>query len=58
MNTRFEPRKRTALDGKVWWCIYDNLFHRLSTLVIHGRYPRRKDAQFAIDKTPDSEKFR
>lgn len=26
-QSRFEPRKRTALDGKVWWCIYDNGRH-------------------------------
>lgn len=23
-QSRFEPVKRTALDGKVWWCIVDH----------------------------------
>ena len=23
-QSRFEPLKRTALDGKVWWCVFDN----------------------------------
>ena len=23
-QSRFEPVRRTALDGKVWWCAYDN----------------------------------
>ena len=23
-QSRFEPVKRTALDGKVWWCILDH----------------------------------
>lgn len=23
-QSRFEPHKREALDGKVWWCTYDN----------------------------------
>lgn len=22
-NNNFVPRKRTALDGKVWWCVWD-----------------------------------
>ena len=23
-QSRFEPVQRTALDGKVWWCIFDH----------------------------------
>ena len=23
-RVRFVPAKRTALDGRVWWCIFDN----------------------------------
>ena len=23
-----EPRKRTALDGKEWWCVYDKRKNR------------------------------
>lgn len=22
-KARFVPAKRTAIDGKVWWCVYD-----------------------------------
>lgn len=47
---RFEPRKRTALDGRVWWCVYDNALHAWSTFLCHGRYKTRKAAQYAIDK--------
>ena len=23
-QSRFEPARRTALDGRVWWCIFDH----------------------------------
>lgn len=23
-QSRFEPVKRTALDGKLWWCLFDH----------------------------------
>ena len=46
----FEPRKRTALDGRVWWCVYDTDAHKWSTLLCFGKYSRRKDAQYAIDR--------
>ena len=44
-----EPRKRTALDGRVWWCVFDADTRKWSTLLCFGRYRRRKDAQYAID---------
>lgn len=47
---RFVPLKRTAIDGKVWWCIYDTANNCFSTLLCHGKYKRRKDAEFAIEK--------
>lgn len=47
---RFEPKKRTALDGRVWWCVYDNKCRAWSTFLCHGRYKTRKAAQDAIDK--------
>lgn len=47
---RFEPKKRTALDGHVWWCVFDNERHAWSTFLFHGRYKTRKAAQYAIDK--------
>ena len=49
MKKRYEPRKRTAIDGRVWWCIFDNARGEWSTLVFFGRYKTRKDAQFYID---------
>ena len=44
-----EPRKRTALDGKVWWCVFDTDTWKWSTLWCFGRYKLKKDCQFAID---------
>lgn len=52
MKTRFEPRQRTALDGRVWWCIFDKQTMRWSTFLCHGKYRTRHAAQYAIDKTP------
>lgn len=64
-QSRFEPVKRTALDGKVWWCLYDrrkNEYvawykkkmrrHVLVQLVIdlkHGRLPYEPDPGFSKD---------
>ena len=45
-----EPRKRTALDGKVWWCVFDTEAMKWSTLVCFTRYKTKRDCQFAIDK--------
>ena len=45
---RFEARKRTALDGRVWWCVYDNERHAWSTFLCHGRYKTRKACEQAI----------
>lgn len=46
---RFEPRKRTALDGVVWWVVWDLKENKYSTFTCFGRYPKKKDCQFAID---------
>lgn len=45
---RFEARKRTALDGRVWWCVYDKERHAWSTFLCHGRYKTRKACEQAI----------
>lgn len=45
---RFTPAKRTALDGRVWWCVWDSLKHDFSTLSCFGRYKRKKDCLYAI----------
>lgn len=46
----FEARKRTALDGKTWWCVFDTDKMEYSTLICFGNYKRKKDCQYAIDK--------
>ena len=48
MINRFEPRKRTALDDKIWWCIYDTKEKRWSSYLCHGKYKKKKDAEIAI----------
>ena len=50
MNNRFEPRKRTALDGKVWWCVYDTKENRWSTYLYHVKYRTKKDCIYAIER--------
>lgn len=49
MNNRFEPRKRTALDGKVWWCVYDNQNNCYSTYICYGKYKTKRKCIEAID---------
>ena len=44
-----EPRKRTALDGKTWWCVFDTENQTWSTLTIFGKYSTRKACQLDID---------
>ena len=39
-QSRFEPYKREALDGKIWWCVYDNKIHKW---VDGNRYKTRKE---------------
>lgn len=43
MNDRFVPRKRTALDSRVWWCIFDTLRGCWSTYLCHGHYRTKKE---------------
>lgn len=46
---RFIPLKRQALDGKIWWCVWDTSKRRWSTCVYHYKYKTKKDCQFNID---------
>ena len=48
-ESRFEPRQRTSLDGKVWWVVYDRYEQEFSSLTCFGRYKTKKDCQWAID---------
>ena len=44
-----EPRKRTALDGKTWWCVFDTDTMSWSTIILFGKYKTKKDCQKDID---------
>lgn len=44
-----EPRKRIALDGKVWWCVFDADTMKWSSLTCFGRYRTKKDCQLVIN---------
>lgn len=43
------PVKRTALDGKIWWCVYNANNHKFSMLLCFSKYRTKKDCQCAID---------
>lgn len=49
-NGRFIPSKRTAVDGKVWWVVYDAKQQDYSHIVYFGKYKTRTGCQFAIDR--------
>ena len=44
-----EPRKRTALDGKSWWYVFDTEKMKWSTLTFFGKYKTKKACQYDID---------
>lgn len=44
-----EPRKRIALDGKVWWCVFDTYENRWCMLTCFGKYKTKKYCQLAIE---------
>lgn len=46
----FVPKKRTALDGKVWWCAWNPSTGDWSKCTYHGKYKTRWECQWAIDK--------
>ena len=63
-QSRFEPAKRTALDGKVWWCLFDHFkgeydfgrFYKRRQVLVHlaielrhGRLPYDPDPGFSKD---------
>lgn len=45
---KFISMKRTAINGKVWWCVYDTEERKFSTLLCFGKYRTKKDCQYAI----------
>lgn len=44
-----EPRKRTALDGKTWWCVFDTDKMEWST-ILFGKFKLKRDCQYAVDR--------
>lgn len=46
--SRFEPRQRTAVDGKTWWVVYDKDSQQFSTLTCFGKYKTKKECLTAI----------
>ena len=48
-TTRFVPMQRSAVDGKVWWVVYDNDEHKYSTYTCFGKYKTKKECQADID---------
>ena len=45
---RYEARKRTAIDGRAWWCAYDTLENKYSSLLCFAKYRTKKECQTAI----------
>lgn len=45
----FEPKQRTAIDGIVWWVVFDSTKMQYSTLICFGKYKTKKACQQAID---------
>ena len=43
-QSRFEPVKRTAIDGRVWWCAWDHKKGRY----IYGKHKTRKDCVLSL----------
>ena len=43
------PRKRTAIDGKIWWVVYDTDLKKYSTLICFCKYRTKSACQIAID---------
>lgn len=46
---RFVPQKRTAIDGRNWWLVYDRENGEYSTWTCFGIYKSKHLCQLAID---------
>lgn len=49
-NGYLVPAKRTALDGRTWWCVYDIRSKEFSHIVFFGKYSTRRGCEFAIER--------
>lgn len=45
---RYEPRKRTAIDWHAYWCVYDTLENKYSSMLCFTKYRTKKECQIAI----------
>lgn len=45
-----EARKRTGVDGKTWWYVFDTDEMKWSTLIIFDKYKLKRECQYAIDR--------
>ena len=45
---RFSAVKRTALDGRSWWVVFDNKENKFSTYTCFEKYRRKLDCENAI----------
>lgn len=45
---RFLPKKRIALDGAQWWCVFDSVEGQFSTYTCFGKYKKKSDCENAI----------
>lgn len=52
LEERFVPVKRIAMDGKVWWVVYDKQRQSYSQFTNHGKYKTESDCLYAIKNTP------
>lgn len=50
LEPRLEPRKRQALDGKVYWVVFDTNKMKYSKRMCFGKYKTKKSCQYAIDR--------
>lgn len=46
--SKFSAVKRTALDGRSWWVVFDNKENKFSTYTCFGKYRRKTDCENAI----------
>ena len=59
LRKRFIPKKRRALDGRVWWCVWDSKRGCWSTFTTHGRSETKSLCQSRIDSSmkPEYQEF-
>ena len=49
-KSRFIAKKRIAVDGVQWWCIWDNLENKFPALYgLRGKYKTKKTCLAAIN---------